>query len=473
MKTLLLLPFLLLMLPGFAFEGKRVDTLPQGYGQRFSKQQIEADLAFMVHAMENAHPNLYHSISKEQYSKLKDSIVAALKDSMTRDEARPSFVKMIAAINEGHTTFRNSLEFVYDINEAKKPVFAVMMESFDGQYLVVKKDYSPNATLQAGDRVIKINGHRVDSLVNRMTGYYGGLPQWRQALVIEALMIDLYRDGVRAPFDVEYVNGKERKKARLEGLPLQALMQAARGNQPVKIPFTFERLENNIGYLNFRDMDRMYKQTFDTFLLKTFTAIQQQPVNGLIVDLRENGGGDSELGDNLLQHITDKPYRMSGGVVWKISQEYKNYIGKMDSAHQASMTHYTERKNGEFLTGGDNAPEKPEYNGLRYKGKVCFLIGNHTFSSANMLAATVMDYKLATLIGEMSGEAPNDYGDIFPIKLPQTGMSCMTSSKQFLRPNGDKNDMNPVLPNIYVKQNAATNEDEVLQRAIQWVKQGK
>jgi C-terminal processing protease CtpA/Prc len=470
----ILLPLLLLsMMSCFALDGNRIDTLPKGYGQRFSKQQIEEDLSFMVRAMENAHPNLYHSISKEQYSRLKDSIFAKLKDSMTRDEVRPSFVKMIAAINEGHTTFRSSLEFVHDMNVAKKPVFAVMMESFDGQYLVVKKDYSPNAVLQAGDRVAKINGHSVDSLVKHMSGYYGGLPHWRQTKVIESLMLDLYRDGIRAPFDLEYFTGKEKRKTRLEGLPIQTLMQAAEGNKTVYTPFTFERLKNNIGYLNFRDMDRSVKKAFDTFLLKTFTAIQQQPVNGLIIDLRENGGGDSQLGDKLLQHITDKPYRMSGGVVWKISQEYKDYIGKLDSTQQAQMTYYTERQNGDFLTGGEEAPEKPKDNSLRYKGKVCFLIGNHTFSSANMLAATVMDYKLATLIGEVSGEAPNDYGDIFPTKLPHTGMTFQTSSKQFLRPNGDKNDMNPVLPDIYVKQNAATKEDEVLQRAIQWVKQVK
>jgi C-terminal processing protease CtpA/Prc len=473
MRKVFLPVFVVLLLPAFLWAQEKKDSLPPGYGQRFSKQQIVDDLSFMVRSMENAHPNLYHSITKDQYSKLKDSIVATLKDSMTRNEMRPAFVKMIAAIDEGHTTFGNSLEFVYDMNTAKQPVFAVMMQSFDGQYMIVKKDYSPNAVLQTGDRVTKINGYRVDSLVNAMAGYYGGLPHWRQARVMEVLMLDLYRSGIRAPFDVEYFNGKEKKKAHLEGLSVQALLKAAQGNQSVGTPFTFERLKNNLGYLNFRSMDRSYKQAFDTFLLKTFSEIQQQPINGLIIDLRENGGGDSELGDKLLQHITDKPYRMSGGVIWKISQEYKDYIGKMDSVHQATYANFIERQNGDFITGGEEAPEKPKDNPLRYKGKVCFLIGNHTFSSANMLAATVMDYKLATLIGEISGEAPNDYGDIFSIKLPQTGMTFSTSSKQFVRPNGDKNDRNAVLPDIYVKQNPTNKQDDVQQRAIQWVKNGK
>jgi len=233
MKNKLLLACFATMLSGHVSGQEKTDTLPPGYGQHFSKQQIADDLTFMVRSMENAHPNLYHSISKERYSRLKDSLVAALKDSMTRDEMRPSFVKMIAAIDEGHTTFRNSLEFVYDMNTAKKPVFAVRLEAFDGKYLVVKKDYSPNAALKAGDQLARINGHRVDSLVKSMTTYYGGLPHWRLSRVLENLMIDLYRDGVRAPFDIEYFRGKEKKKARLDGLPVQTLMQAVEGNKTV------------------------------------------------------------------------------------------------------------------------------------------------------------------------------------------------------------------------------------------------
>jgi hypothetical protein len=106
--------------------------LSPDYGKRFSKQQIVDDLSYMVQSMENAHPNLYHSITKERYYVLKDSIVATLKDSMTREEVWPAFAKMIATIDEGHTSFGNTPELGQDISVIQKPLFPVFMESFDG-----------------------------------------------------------------------------------------------------------------------------------------------------------------------------------------------------------------------------------------------------------------------------------------------------------------------------------------------------
>jgi len=337
----------------------------------------------------------------------------------------------------------------------------------------VESDYSANPVLKSGDRIIKINGHKVDSLVKVLSAYYGGLPHWRHHRVVDNLVYDLYRFHIRAPFHIEYISSNQKKQNTNTGATAAEISKAIDAKTKSKeVPFTFERLKDNIGYLNFWNMDYSYGRQFDSFLLKTFTDIQQKPVQALIIDLRKNGGGDSKLGYNLLQLITDKPFRMSGGIIWKVSQEFKDYVNTMDSARKSGYDFYFAKQNGDFISGADD-PEKPKDNPLRYKGNVCFLIGNNTFSSANMLAATVMDYKLATLIGEKSGEAPNDYGDVLRLKLPYTGMIFATSSKQFLRPNGDKNDMNPVLPDIYVKQNAATKEDEVLQRAIQWVKQGK
>jgi C-terminal processing protease CtpA/Prc len=52
---------------------------------------------------------------------------------------------------------------------------------------------------------------------------------------------------------------------------------------------------------------------FDSFLKETFTGIKAHEPAGLIVDLRNNGGGDSRLGNQLLSYLTDAPYVMSGG----------------------------------------------------------------------------------------------------------------------------------------------------------------
>jgi len=49
-----------------------------------------------------------------------------------------------------------------------------------------------------------------------------------------------------------------------------------------------------------------------------------------------------------------------------------------------------------------------------------------------MLSNAIKDYKLAILIGEATGKAPNDYGELYINKLPNTGLSFYTCSKQFI-----------------------------------------
>ena len=126
-------------------------------------------------------------------------------------------------------------------------------------------------------------------------------------------------------------------------------------------------------------------------------------------------------------------------------------------------------KEGEVLTMHSEV-EKPGKNALRYKGKVCVLIGPNTFSSANMTANAIQDYNLATLIGEPTGEPANDYGELYEGFLPNTKIRFVTSSKMFVRANGDPADKNPVLPHITVALDPLSNKDDVLNFAIEWIK---
>jgi C-terminal processing protease CtpA/Prc len=202
--------------------------------------------------------------------------------------------------------------------------------------------------------------------------------------------------------------------------------------------------------------------------------MQQQSLKGLVIDLRQNSGGNSALGDKLLEYLTTKKYRMSGGALWKISQPYKDYYNKLQGDSRFLQNTSLERR---YLQGGNGtfikqpAPEKkPAPQTTRFTGPVCFLIGSYTFSSANMLANAVKDYDLATLIGEPTGECPNDFGELLTFRLPHTGIDFYTSTKQYIRANGDAANPDPILPDITAKDDPATAVDEGLEAAKQWIR---
>jgi C-terminal processing protease CtpA/Prc len=125
-------------------------------------------------------------------------------------------------------------------------------------------------------------------------------------------------------------------------------------------------------------------------------------------------------------------------------------------------------KNGEFWQVGGNDLVTPNIIKNRFTGRVCFLIGPYTFSSANMLAATIKDYNLAPLIGETTGEAGNDYGELCTIKLPQTGWITFTSTTYWVRPNNNKIDYNAIIPDYLVKRTSSRG-DNVLDYSLEFI----
>lgn len=444
----------------------------------YSRQQLTADIDFMIRTIEDVHPNPFHAISKENFQKLRDSVVKQFGDSMDFEKAWPALARIVASLNEGHSSIGFSSDFIKELRSDAGKLFPIQINEYKDEGLIVRTDLSTEDLLLPGDIILSINKRKVKDLMNLFTSCYGGISSWRNLQVTRDFPTNIQLHNIRSPFTVEYLHDGNRKTIIINGINFQEMINrlsiirkknAVMANPP---DYSFTRLDDNIGYMNFRSMNRL--EVFEKFLDSVFSAVKQQPISGLIIDLRQNSGGNSILGEKLLSFITDKPFRMGGGSTWKVSDEYKSFI-KVQAVKNSvyatgSFQNYLKYETGKLITSNSDRPSKPGKNELRYRGKVCVLIGPNTFSSANMLSNAIQDYKLATLIGEATGEPPNDYGELYWIDLPNTKLTFYTCSKQFIRANCDNRDPNPVLPEIEVKQDPKSIKDDVLEYAKRWVK---
>ncbi len=444
----------------------------------FSRQQIKDDINFLVKTVEHVHPNPYHAIKKEKFTALTDSIISSLKENTTLSEAWICFSKMMAAYNEGHSSIGYPAALQQQIQEGRIKIFPVLIKEFNGENLVVRYDLSADSVLKTSDLITHINGQSVGKLMTNLSTFYGGLPAWRNIQVLRDFAGQLVLHNIQAPYRISYTSGGVKKEIIIQPLSLPDLQLRAteiRKQNTITTtqdPYTFQRTAENIGYLNFRAMTNL--PLFALFLDSVFMAIKEKPVEGLIIDLRQNGGGNSMLGEKLIGYISDKPFRMGGGSKWKVSDEYKTFIQEQAKTNAVyatgSFKRYLNKMTGDIISETEIRTYTAGNNPLRYSGKICVLTGPNTFSSANMLSNAIKDYQLATIIGEATGEAPNDYGELYWNKLPNTGLSFYTCSKQFIRANGDAADPNPVLPDILIKQNPDNLKDEVLEFAKGWVR---
>jgi hypothetical protein len=464
--------FLLLMmvLPLVDLSAKNRDTLATE--KHYSKQQLAEDVKYLVATVADVHPDMYHSISKASYSRLIDSVLAVLHDGMTAKEAWPVMAQLVGALNEGHSVFNYPEPLVGELKAGGNLLFPVLIREFNGSAFIVRLDASAEDKLQFGDAIISINGMSTEKLMAKLGGYAGGLPQYKALDICRNLIVYLHLYGVNRPWHIRY-----RRNILIDSVVVSPVswadfrnnIAARAKDQPKTKPVADHQL-------NFLNKDKAYlalntltaePNVFKQFLDSCFTSIKNKHAKTLIIDLRKNGGGNSALAEMLLGYITDKPFRMTGGVKWKVSQEYKDQLNeKLKGEGPQKMAYYFNAVNGTIISNSGDKPARPTFNDLLFRGEVLVLIGPHTFSSANMLANTIQDYKLATLIGEPSGEPANDYGELIFLKLPNTRFAFTTSTKQFIRANGDAKDQRPVIPNFTIKDNPLTPADEVLDFAL-------
>jgi len=211
---------------------------------------------------------------------------------------------------------------------------------------------------------------------------------------------------------------------------------------------------------------------WDTFLDQAMTAANARGAAGLIVDIRENGGGNSRLGDAFLARVNDRPYRLASRAVWRKSPESDELFRSMAKpmwrwlfiALPLFIPDYAALKHGEDLINESKVASYPRV-APGFKGPTCLLIGERTFSSAMMFADSVRTYNLMLTIGQPTGGVPNALGDIGPFKLPNSRLVVPFSMKMFVRASGDESDVGPVRPHIEVAP--VPGRDAALERAIE------
>ncbi|MDQ0594193.1 C-terminal processing protease CtpA/Prc [Chryseobacterium ginsenosidimutans] len=134
-----------------------------------------------------------------------------------------------------------------------------------------------------------------------------------------------------------------------------------------------QRLEGNIGYINFKGFAEPKSSTKALESAMNFVA----NTNSLIIDLRENGGGDNGM---LLLFCS---YFFNNKT--DLYTTYSRYNNK------------TELNNTQSKVSGDKYLNK----------KVYILTSNKTFSAGEAFAYFLQQYKLAEIIGEKTGGAAN------------------------------------------------------------------
>lgn len=192
--------------------------------------------------------------------------------------------------------------------------------------------------------------------------------------------------------------------------------------------------ENSLGIftLNRCEMSQEYTDR----LLEFFSAVRDNNIGNIAVDLRSNGGGTTEVINEFLRYINISDYKLFGGT---------------DIRNGGNLISYRD----------EIIPNKHVENA--FDGKVYVLTSQYTFSSAMDFAMVIHDNGIGKVIGEMPGNMPTAYGDKLSFQLPESKLVLSVSYKKFYRVDINKSE-EPLIPDCTV------NADEALEKLVEYIK---
>jgi hypothetical protein len=387
-----------------------------------TKDQWRENLAVLAKELPARHVNLFFQLPRAEWEKrvaLLDRAIANLSDYQIRIE----MTKLVAAVGDSHTRINGVL------GDDGRYLYLGYREFADGLSII---DTIVPYQEAIGARVVSVDGMPVDEVRRRLDALVGA----ENAVARGSMRVRFLSDAallkelgvLQSAEQAEFVFERDGRRFAMAVKTLPAERRLAEAEKPVHVarpdprPLWLKRREeaywsewlseSRTLFVQYNSCRNDEKLPFAKFTEQVVAQARRGAPERLVIDLRHNGGGDSEVSNSLLTAISrEKALRPSGGT----------YV----------------------------------------------LIGASTYSSGELVALRLKRNHKAVLVGEPTGQKPNSYGDIRPFSLPHGGITVWYSTKWFPMMRGS--DPTSLMPDRAVLMTAAdyvAGRDPVLESVI-------
>lgn len=390
---------------------------------RYTSRQIRADIDAIEAGITATHPDPSHSVDPARLARALDELRRRTRDGMDRDAAWRDLSTLNPMFGDAHlfVTYPDwRAETLQHLGSggALFP-FEVSVDAAGRVRVVSELGGAPSAF--AGATVRSINGVPARGIAQGLLArVHGDSPRFRADLLSERWWLFYWKvHGAPATFDIELADmGSDSLK-----LPAsRARPVVMLGENEFDRNFALELRPDGAAVMTVKTFSWPDPEAFFAFARRSFERMRAAGTHTLLIDVRQNGGGDDAMWlKGLLPYIADRPYRWASRYtkrVLKDNPERRERAGQVLS--------------GEVETWTAPLPDDPRH----FDGKVYVLIGAGTYSSAVLFANTVQDFRFGTLVGEGASVKATQSGGIQSIKLPHTGLVLWVPRLVLERPSG-------------------------------------
>lgn len=348
-----------------------------------NKDRWREDLRYFARELPKRHKNLYHATSREQFERAVAELDAAIP-SLQDHQIIVRMQQIAATVGDGHTGVHLPPYF-------KRYPLGLYWFSRELRVTGAAKEYQNSV----GARVVKIGSMSINEVQARVLSCFPTAEnenEWYVMSTSPAFILApevLHALGIvpepgRAPFTFEDEHGKQFtleispvEVPIVGGVPTLRLFSVIK-EEPLYRQKRGERFwftylpDSQTVYVSFRGYNSLGENA-----RKLFQFIDSNPTNRLVIDIRQNGGGDFFEGHkHLIQPLKQRP-------------------------------------------------------AINQKGHLFVIIGRQTFSAAMVNAIHFRKETNAMLVGEPIGERPNSYSENDEMTLPNSRLVVSYSTRYY------------------------------------------
>lgn len=379
----------------------------------------ESDIEYLFNTLEKKHINLYHSTSKNRVSQKVNTLIKELPN-LSKDEIFIRLSKIIRSLDDSHTGIWAQSKF-YDSYPLEFFVFS------DTEIRVLRAPKHHPELL--GARLISIDNSPLHEVTKEVLLIIQCADNWhseserlarylKYSKILKTLGITEH--GYSANFEFLLENGSQ-KTVKLEALPNTEYLSSLGKTIALESPFQFKTSLIGTSYLWYQPKDELktayvYFAGYPSALqMKRFAVavsrdIIQRGIKNIIIDVRDNGGGNFYVGLELAKLLS--------------------FIDQID-----------------------------------WQKGVYVITGRTTYSAGMSNTAHFKELLNAKVIGEPTGANPNDYQDAETFQLPNSKLRIQFSKRYYRFQDTVSNGIHP---DVHIKPNWETLKKGI-DSNLQWI----
>lgn len=385
----------------------------------YTSKQLQEDYNIFRKALETTYPSLYRFTDSLIMTKYLDDNFKLLDKPKSEIEFYKLIATTCAKVNDEHLIPTPSKDYYLSL-ENTHHYFPFSLKIIDRRFYVLKTA-AYNSAIPIGSEILSINGKPVEEIFNILLptipsdGYiqtFNTRHLEDYSMTEEENLFDLnypifivdttaYRLEFIAPAD-----RSTKKIATVAGLDHESYMKFFYGRNKLEAPLAFKYLNKDVAYLRISSFLKWhrtrFKQDFTTLYDSVFTTLNINHTKNLILDLRNNEGGDG-TGEKLLTYLLTMPYKHFESTEVK----FVGYAPVADYLENGKDLFFADSLYDRTSTGMYKpqkallAEQQPDKN--HYKGKLYVLINGASGSMAAVVTSFLKGNGRAVFIGEESG----------------------------------------------------------------------